>query len=42
MLESEPHRRLAYTWHSFTPELAKHIELTDELAQRVAASPARR
>ena len=23
ILEAEPYRRLAYSWHSFTPELAE-------------------
>jgi DNA-binding transcriptional ArsR family regulator/uncharacterized protein YndB with AHSA1/START domain len=37
VLESEPHRRLAYTWHSFTPELAEFLELTGEARERIAA-----
>jgi uncharacterized protein YndB with AHSA1/START domain/DNA-binding transcriptional ArsR family regulator len=36
VLESEPYRRLAYTWHAFTPELAKSLELTDEARERIA------
>jgi DNA-binding transcriptional ArsR family regulator/uncharacterized protein YndB with AHSA1/START domain len=37
VLESEPYRRLSYTWHSFTPELAQaHEQLTDEVLAKVA------
>jgi len=36
VLEYDPYRRLAYTWHTFTPELAEKCgwdpELTDQLA----------
>ena len=34
VLESDPYRRLAYTWHSFTPELKER--LGDELFARVS------
>ncbi len=37
VLESEPYRRLAYTWHSFTPEFAKVIDLNDEDRARVTS-----
>jgi DNA-binding transcriptional ArsR family regulator/uncharacterized protein YndB with AHSA1/START domain len=37
VLESDPYRRLAYTWHSFTPELAETLELTEEARERIAA-----
>jgi uncharacterized protein YndB with AHSA1/START domain/DNA-binding transcriptional ArsR family regulator len=37
VLESDPYRRLAYTWHSFTPELAEILELTEEARERIAA-----
>jgi uncharacterized protein YndB with AHSA1/START domain/DNA-binding transcriptional ArsR family regulator len=37
VLESEPNRRLAYTWHSFTPELAETLDLTGEARERIAA-----
>jgi DNA-binding transcriptional ArsR family regulator/uncharacterized protein YndB with AHSA1/START domain len=38
VLESKPYRRLSYTWHSFTPELAEaHDVLTDEVLARAAA-----
>ena len=39
VLESEPYRRLSYTWHTFTPELAESIRLTDETRERIAAEP---
>ena len=31
VLEADPGRRLSYTWHTFTPELATVIDLSDEL-----------
>jgi DNA-binding transcriptional ArsR family regulator len=37
VLESDPYRRLAYTWHSFTPELADALELTEETRDGIAA-----
>jgi uncharacterized protein YndB with AHSA1/START domain len=37
VLESEPYRRLAYTWHTITPELADVLELTEEVRERIAA-----
>jgi DNA-binding transcriptional ArsR family regulator/uncharacterized protein YndB with AHSA1/START domain len=38
VLESEPYRRLSYTWHTFTPELAgAHEQLTDEVLAKAAA-----
>lgn len=39
VLESDPPRRIAYTWHSFTPELAEKLELTEETRGRIAAEP---
>jgi uncharacterized protein YndB with AHSA1/START domain/DNA-binding transcriptional ArsR family regulator len=39
ILESEPYRRLSYTWHSFTPEFADAIDLNDEVRDRIAAEP---
>jgi uncharacterized protein YndB with AHSA1/START domain len=39
VLEAEPHRRLAYTWHSFTPEFARSVGLSDEIYAKVAAEP---
>lgn len=37
VLESEPYRRLAYTWHTFSPELAESLELTEEARERIVA-----
>jgi uncharacterized protein YndB with AHSA1/START domain/DNA-binding transcriptional ArsR family regulator len=37
VLESDPYRRLAYTWHAFTPEVAESLELTEEARERIAA-----
>ncbi len=37
VLESDPYRRLAYTWHSFTPELAETLGLTEEAREHIAA-----
>jgi uncharacterized protein YndB with AHSA1/START domain/DNA-binding transcriptional ArsR family regulator len=30
VLESEPYRRLAYSWHTFTPEFAESVGLSEE------------
>ena len=37
VLESEPYRRLSYTWHTFTPEWAAAYEISDEHLARVAS-----
>jgi DNA-binding transcriptional ArsR family regulator/uncharacterized protein YndB with AHSA1/START domain len=37
VLESDPPRRLSYSWHTFTPELAQSLSLSDEVAARLAA-----
>ena len=37
VLESEPHRRLAYTWHTFTPELKSRFGMDEELFAKLAA-----
>jgi uncharacterized protein YndB with AHSA1/START domain/DNA-binding transcriptional ArsR family regulator len=37
VLESEPYRRLSYTWHTFTPEFVEAHGFSDELLARVAA-----
>jgi uncharacterized protein YndB with AHSA1/START domain len=37
VLESKPFRRLSYRWHSFTPELAEALDLSDEARERIAA-----
>jgi DNA-binding transcriptional ArsR family regulator len=39
VLESDPYRRLGYTWHSFTPELADGLDLSEEARDRTAAEP---
>jgi|tagenome__1003787_1003787.scaffolds.fasta_scaffold20975810_2 uncharacterized protein YndB with AHSA1/START domain len=36
VLESDPYRRLAYSWHSFTPELAESLKLTNETREHAA------
>lgn len=35
VLESEPHRRLAYAWHTFTPEWARANGVSDEVLTEV-------
>ena len=37
VLESDPYRRLSYSWHTFTPELATALDVTDEARDRLAA-----
>jgi uncharacterized protein YndB with AHSA1/START domain/DNA-binding transcriptional ArsR family regulator len=37
IIESEPYRRLAYAWHTFTPEWAQAHDLSDEFLAAVAA-----
>jgi DNA-binding transcriptional ArsR family regulator/uncharacterized protein YndB with AHSA1/START domain len=37
VLEADPYRRLSYTWHTFTPELATRIGIADDLQARAAA-----
>ncbi len=39
ILESDPYRRLAYTWHTFTPEWAAAHGIDDELRAAWAAEP---
>ncbi|HTU85455.1 MAG TPA: metalloregulator ArsR/SmtB family transcription factor [Solirubrobacteraceae bacterium] len=43
ILESEPYRRLSYTWHTFTPEwrevVRERIGFPEEFLERVAAEP---
>jgi uncharacterized protein YndB with AHSA1/START domain/DNA-binding transcriptional ArsR family regulator len=36
VLESEPGRRLSYTWHTFTPEWAEAAGVSDEVRARLA------
>jgi uncharacterized protein YndB with AHSA1/START domain/DNA-binding transcriptional ArsR family regulator len=37
VLESDPYRRLAYTWHTFTPEWAEANGFSDELLAQIAS-----
>jgi DNA-binding transcriptional ArsR family regulator/uncharacterized protein YndB with AHSA1/START domain len=37
VLESDPYRRLSYTWHTVTPELADRLRLTEQARERLAA-----
>ena len=37
VVESEPYRRLSYTWHTFTPEWAESLNLTADVRDRLAA-----
>jgi DNA-binding transcriptional ArsR family regulator/uncharacterized protein YndB with AHSA1/START domain len=39
VVESEPYRRLSYTWHTFTREWAESLDLTDDARDRLAAEP---
>jgi uncharacterized protein YndB with AHSA1/START domain len=39
VLESEPYRRLAFTWLSFTPELARVNGASEEYFAKLAAEP---
>jgi uncharacterized protein YndB with AHSA1/START domain/DNA-binding transcriptional ArsR family regulator len=39
VLESEPYRRLSFTWHTFTPELAKAVKASEEVFAAAAAEP---
>ncbi len=39
ILESDPHRRLAYTWHTFTPAWAERVGLAPEAAGAWRAEP---
>ena len=39
ILESDPHHRLAYAWHSITPEWAKAVGMDDETAATWRAEP---
>jgi uncharacterized protein YndB with AHSA1/START domain/DNA-binding transcriptional ArsR family regulator len=37
VLEAEPYRRLSYSWHTFTPELADALDVAEEKQARIAA-----
>ncbi|URN02780.1 metalloregulator ArsR/SmtB family transcription factor [Actinomadura madurae] len=39
VLEAEPGRRLAYTWHTFTPEWAKAVGVDEETRARLLQEP---
>ncbi len=39
ILESDPHRRLAYTWHTFTPEWAAEVGMDEATAEAWRAGP---
>ena len=39
VLESDPYRRLSYTWHSFTPEWAETYDISNEYLAQAAAEP---
>lgn len=39
VLESDPHRRLSFTWHNFTPELAKAAGASEDVFAVAAAEP---
>jgi uncharacterized protein YndB with AHSA1/START domain/DNA-binding transcriptional ArsR family regulator len=39
ILESEPYRRLAYTWHTFTPEWAKAVDISEERFTKISGEP---
>ena len=37
VLEYQPFRRLSYSWHTFTPEVAEHFGFSDELLTTLAS-----
>lgn len=37
VLESEPYRRLSYTWHTFTPEWAEAVGVSDEVLAKLTS-----
>jgi uncharacterized protein YndB with AHSA1/START domain/DNA-binding transcriptional ArsR family regulator len=39
VVESDPYRRLAYTWHTFTPEWADAYGFTEEHRSKLASEP---
>jgi uncharacterized protein YndB with AHSA1/START domain/DNA-binding transcriptional ArsR family regulator len=39
VLETDPYRRLSYTWHTFTPELARALDASEEVFAAAAAEP---
>ncbi|GII79350.1 ArsR family transcriptional regulator [Sphaerisporangium rufum] len=39
VLEADPYRRLSYTWHAMTPELAERFGWDDDTLARLSAEP---
>ena len=39
VVESEPYRRLSYTWHTFSPDWAEALGLTDDARERLSTEP---
>src|SRR5215471_4824935 len=39
ILESDPFRRLSYTWHTFTPEWAAHVGMDEQTLSQWRAEP---
>jgi uncharacterized protein YndB with AHSA1/START domain/DNA-binding transcriptional ArsR family regulator len=39
VLEADPPRRLSYTWHTFTPELARAAEVSEDVFAAAAGEP---
>jgi uncharacterized protein YndB with AHSA1/START domain len=39
VLVSDPYRRLSYTWHTFTPELARAAGASEEAFEAAATEP---
>ena len=39
VVESEPYHRLSYRWHTFTPEWADSLDLTDDARARLMSEP---
>jgi uncharacterized protein YndB with AHSA1/START domain len=37
VLESEPYRRLSYTWHTVTPEFGQAVGFSEDLSGQLAA-----
>jgi uncharacterized protein YndB with AHSA1/START domain len=37
VIESQPYRRLVYTWHTITPEFAETVGITEDLYSKLAA-----
>jgi uncharacterized protein YndB with AHSA1/START domain/DNA-binding transcriptional ArsR family regulator len=39
VLEAEPFRRLSYNWHTFTPDWAEAMGISEDVRARIAAEP---